>query len=88
MTLLLDTHAVQIGKLQIDGTLEEFMASAPAQDIEVLAIQPGHLLVYASPKFHHRDPFDRIPVAQSIAENIPIVSNDASLDAYGIKCIW
>lgn len=38
--------------------------------------------------FHHRDPFDRMLVAQSLVEAFPIVSNDVQLDAYGITRIW
>jgi len=37
---------------------------------------------------HHRDPFDRLLVAQSLAESMPVVSSDAQLDAYGIVRIW
>ena len=36
----------------------------------------------------HKDPFDRLLVAQAIVENMPIVSGDAALDAYGIQRLW
>jgi PIN domain nuclease of toxin-antitoxin system len=38
--------------------------------------------------FHHRDPFDRVLVAQAMVEAIPIVSADPILDAYGVKRLW
>jgi len=38
--------------------------------------------------FHHRDPFDRLLVAQCLVENIPIVSADAVFDAYGVARLW
>ncbi|MBV9122275.1 MAG: type II toxin-antitoxin system VapC family toxin [Planctomycetes bacterium] len=38
--------------------------------------------------FHHRDPFDRLLVAQALAENIPLVSGDAAFDPYGVPRIW
>ncbi len=38
--------------------------------------------------FHHRDPFDRLIVAQAEIEQIPIVSVDTILDAYGIQRLW
>jgi PIN domain nuclease of toxin-antitoxin system len=38
--------------------------------------------------FHHRAPFDRMLVAQSLAENLPMVSSDDALDAYRIKQLW
>lgn len=37
---------------------------------------------------HHRDPFDRLMVAQALVENIPIVSIDAALDLYGVTRLW
>jgi PIN domain nuclease of toxin-antitoxin system len=37
---------------------------------------------------HHRDPFDRLIVAQALVEGIPIVSSDAIFDAYGVRRIW
>jgi PIN domain nuclease of toxin-antitoxin system len=37
---------------------------------------------------HHRDPFDRMLVAQALAESLSLVSGDASLDAYGVKRLW
>jgi len=38
--------------------------------------------------FHHRDPFDRLLIAQSMAEGIPLVSADATFDAYPIRRMW
>jgi PIN domain nuclease of toxin-antitoxin system len=36
----------------------------------------------------HQDPFDRMLIAQALAENIPIVSNDRALDGYGVRRLW
>jgi PIN domain nuclease of toxin-antitoxin system len=38
--------------------------------------------------FHHRDPFDRLLVAQAMVEQIPIVSADTAFDAYGVRRLW
>jgi len=38
--------------------------------------------------FHHKDPFDRLIIAQSTVENLPIVSSDATFDSYGIERVW
>jgi PIN domain nuclease of toxin-antitoxin system len=38
--------------------------------------------------FHHKDPFDRMLIAQASYEGIPIVSADEQFDAYRIKRIW
>jgi len=37
---------------------------------------------------HHKDPFDRLLIAQSMVEGIPIISADAAFDAYPIRRIW
>jgi PIN domain nuclease of toxin-antitoxin system len=38
--------------------------------------------------FYHRDPFDRLIIAQAITENIPVVSIDAAFDSYGLTRLW
>jgi PIN domain nuclease of toxin-antitoxin system len=38
--------------------------------------------------FHHRDPFDRVIVAQALVENLPIVGRDQAFDSYGVQRIW
>jgi len=38
--------------------------------------------------FHHRDPFDRLLIAQATAEQMPIVSAGAAFDAYGVTRLW
>jgi PIN domain nuclease of toxin-antitoxin system len=47
-----------------------------------------HADVQTELPFHHRDPFDRLLVAQSLYEQIPLVSVDPQLDAYGVTRIW
>jgi PIN domain nuclease of toxin-antitoxin system len=42
----------------------------------------------ASLPHHHRDPFDRLLIAQALEENLAIVSVDRSFDAYGIERVW
>lgn len=54
----------------------------------VLPIEPRHTAVLIGLPFHHKDPFDRLLVAQAIAENIPIVTCDADLAHYPISRIW
>ena len=55
---------------------------------EVLGLTVGHTAQLAQLPHHHRDPFDRMLVAQCLAENLPLVSSDEALDAYGIKRLW
>jgi PIN domain nuclease of toxin-antitoxin system len=59
-----------------------------ANRFDLVNIAAEHALRVARLPFHHRDPFDRMLVAQSLAENLPLVSSDDALDAYGIKRLW
>ncbi len=38
--------------------------------------------------FHHKDPFDRLLIAQALSENILIISADAIFDPYGVQRVW
>ena len=57
-------------------------------NFELLQITDEHLAGLVDLPFHHKDPFDRLLVAQSLYEQIPIVSADSQLDAYGVTRIW
>ncbi len=59
-----------------------------ANAIELLPVNPEHLHALISLPFHHRDPFDRMLVAQASVERAILVSADAALDVYGIQRIW
>jgi PIN domain nuclease of toxin-antitoxin system len=54
----------------------------------VVHILDDHLVELVGLPFHHRDPFDRMIIAQSICEEVPVVSADEKFDAYGISRIW
>ena len=80
---------VGLGKLDLDMTFEElFWDHVETNDIEVLTIQRPHLDVYTSLPFHHKDPFDRLIIAQGLAESIPIITHDAIFVSYGVGVRW
>jgi PIN domain nuclease of toxin-antitoxin system len=54
----------------------------------ILHIEPRHAAAVSKLPLHHRDPFDRLIVAQALVEGIPIVSSDVQLDAYGVARLW
>jgi PIN domain nuclease of toxin-antitoxin system len=78
-----------IGKLTFTIPIEEFL---PQQlllnQFSLLPISLAHTLRVTKLPFHHRDPFDRLIVAQSLIEGIPILSSDVALDAYGVERLW
>jgi PIN domain nuclease of toxin-antitoxin system len=57
-------------------------------NLELLPITLEHLEIIASLPLHHRDPFDRLLIAQSQFGNMPILSVDIAFDAYSIQRIW
>ncbi len=80
---------VRLGKLP--GAVE-VAANLPAilteQGFESLAISVAHALRAGSLPGPHRDPFDRMLIAQAQAEDLPLVSNEQVFDSYGLRRIW
>jgi PIN domain nuclease of toxin-antitoxin system len=56
--------------------------------IALLPIAPNHLDVVAALPFHHKDPFDRLIIAQSLTEGLPLLSKDPAFTPYGISRLW
>lgn len=79
---------LSLGKLKLDVGLQELYDIIGHSGILPLPIDPYHLLVSASLPFHHRDPFDRIMIAQSVYENLPIISKDGAFKQYDVDVIW
>jgi PIN domain nuclease of toxin-antitoxin system len=80
---------VSIGKLMLNQPYEDFMDRGIRQNgFAILHIEPRHTAAVIRLPFHHKDPFDRLLVAQTLTESIPIVSVDALLDPYGVTRLW
>jgi PIN domain nuclease of toxin-antitoxin system len=80
---------VGIGKLELLQPFDEFIPEQLNQNsIDVLPIKASHLSKLIVLPFHHRDPFDRIIIAQAIAEGIPLIASDAAFHQYGVELIW
>jgi PIN domain nuclease of toxin-antitoxin system len=56
--------------------------------IDLLDITVAHAAAVVTLPFHHRDPFDRLLIAQASSEVIPIVGSDVAFDAYPITRLW
>lgn len=80
---------VSVGKLVLRQPFQDFLDLCLKQcAMTLLPIEPRHTVVLSSLPFHHRDPFDRMLIAQVMVEGIPIISIDQSLDAYPIQRLW
>lgn len=55
---------------------------------DLLPINISHLARVTTLPFHHRDPFDRLIIAQSLVEQIPVVGVDSLFDGYGVERVW
>lgn len=76
------------GKLRLPGTVQDFIPQQMIlNQIELLPITVYHLQAVSTLPFHHRDPFDCLIIAQSIAETLEVVSVDAVFDRYGVSRI-
>jgi PIN domain nuclease of toxin-antitoxin system len=80
---------LRIGKFSLNESFETFMQRAiGGNGFSVMPIEVHHTAVLTTLPFHHRDPFDRLLVAQALTEQLAIVSGDPLLDPYGIQRIW
>lgn len=80
---------VSLGKLAVPYSLESDLPGILEENgFAVLSLSFRHLAGVARLPFHHRDPFDRVLVAQAQIEDLILLSRDPSLDPYGITRIW
>jgi PIN domain nuclease of toxin-antitoxin system len=80
---------VSLGKLYLGQPTELFVPQQlHLNEILILGVSVEHVAVVATLPFHHRDPFDRMLIAQARVESMPIVSADPLFDAYGTTRLW
>lgn len=80
---------LNIKKLTLPVSFERFVTDIESLDIQLLPISTQHLSQYLLLPLHHRDPFDRMLIAQSIHENIYLMGKDEVFDQYqGLKRVW
>jgi len=82
---------VKLGKLQIKGTIPSIIDDLTENNFELLPINFAHIAKNYELEFHHRDPFDRIIIAQALVEGMQIISRDEQFDKYlneTIKRLW
>jgi PIN domain nuclease of toxin-antitoxin system len=80
---------MSLGKYTLNKPFEEFFRNAiDLNGFIHLPIEPRHAAALIAMPHHHKDPFDRLLIAQATVEGIPIVSADAAFDPYGVSRIW
>ena len=74
---------IGVGKLRLPEPLSTYVPSRmQSSGVSALAVAHAHAAAVADLARHHRDPFDRLLIAQAITEGVPILSSDAQFDAY------
>lgn len=78
---------LQVGKLTLPAPLPEIIEKQSEQ-LDLLPITLAHIFSLEHLPLHHRDPFDRLLIAQAQVEDIPVLSHDSIFAQYPIQVIW
>jgi PIN domain nuclease of toxin-antitoxin system len=79
---------LQLNKLELSHPIEKVIELAIHNGFVFLPILPEHIIALTKLEFFHRDPFDRIIIAQSITGELAIITRDKFFDDYGVDRIW
>jgi PIN domain nuclease of toxin-antitoxin system len=79
---------IQLGKLKLSLPLRELIKNQQeTNDLTVSPVALTHVLALEALPFHHKDPFDRLLIAQSIEEDLTLVTADSQFSAYSVKLL-
>jgi PIN domain nuclease of toxin-antitoxin system len=65
-----------------------FRGAIDDNGFRILSIKPRHTAALTTMPYHHKDPFDRLNIAQTMVENVSLVNVDSGFDAYGVTRLW
>lgn len=78
-----------LGKLKLSKHLDEIVAVEQQENqIDLLLLKPAHIFELYNLPLHHRDPFDRLLVAQARFESASLLSNDSAIAQYPVQVEW
>jgi PIN domain nuclease of toxin-antitoxin system len=77
-----------LGRLSLPVPAAEYVAEKIERGLRVLAVEWTHAAAVEKLPFHHRDPFDRLIIAQAIEENLPIITSNSIFRKYKASVIW
>lgn len=75
-------------RLQVRGPVDAYLAEKVAQGYRTLPISWTHAARVEGLPWHHRDPFDRLLVAQALIEGYPVITRDRAFRKYGVEVVW
>ena len=80
---------MQLGKLNLSKSWDEIIeVELTNNGFEFLKADRPHIRVLDSLPFHHKDPFDRLLIAQAIHENLTLISDDPKFPSYPVTLLW
>ncbi len=80
---------VSLGKLNVIQPFEKLVNEhILANGIDILYASASHLDVLVNLPLHHRDPFDRLILAQALSEQATLVSKDSKFEQYDVELLW
>lgn len=83
------TIKIGTGKIVIPGSdIDSVLQNLNPFRIRIIPVRPNHLRVLQALPRHHKDPFDRIIIAQSQIEQLPLITADKKIDDYSVRVIW
>lgn len=77
-----------IGKLDLKLSIREIVDFCFENNVSFLPISIPHVATYMQLPLHHRDPFDRMLIAQATANNLTLISKDSQFEQYFISLLW
>ena len=82
------TIKISLGKLQVEGGIEDLWEAIVANGFTILPIQEPYLTKLAQLPFIHRDPFDRLLIATALAEGLTLITSDQDIRKYDMQWAW
>ena len=79
---------ISLGKLELKRPFAEILVQIENSGFQILPITFEDTLILSNLPFHHRDPFDRIIISQSLNNKLTIISKDKHFSAYQVSLSW
>jgi PIN domain nuclease of toxin-antitoxin system len=80
---------LSLGRLELPMGISAFLSEATAKlGVQLLPVSVRHVEFLVRLPWHHKDPFDRLLLAQAKVEELALVSADGAFDRYGVRRIW
>ncbi|MCU0444741.1 MAG: type II toxin-antitoxin system VapC family toxin [Microscillaceae bacterium] len=79
---------INLGKLEMKMAFIGFYEYLLRRNVSILPLELAHILHLQNLPTHHKDPFDRILIAQALSENMTLVSVDSNFSQYDITMLW